>query len=91
MATDPRLSLTHLTAEWLAARAYKRSSKQQSRTWVQRAVHSLLIIGGYGFLTYSAFRFNVLAGLVAAGLSCFALAWHVSPDTVPATVPDSVR
>jgi len=55
---------------------------------VRSAIKLTLEIAGFGWLTFAGFQWDTIAGLVVAGLSCFALSWHIGgdDDTEPAHI-----
>ncbi len=51
------------------------------RTFVQATVSIVLHLAGFGALTFAGFTWNMTAGLIVAGMSCFVLAWLMNSST----------
>ena len=51
------------------------------RTWVQTIVRLVLHLAGFSTLTMAGFTWNMTAGLIVAGLSCFVLSWLMSTSS----------
>lgn len=64
----------------------RKQAKQGTRTLTPfvALLRTVLNVAGFGFLTFAGFSWTILAGLVVAGLSCFALSW-LSTGTPPDT------
>lgn len=45
------------------------------RVWVVSLARLVLTLSGFGFLTWGMFTWDIVAGLITAGLSCFVLSW----------------
>ena len=94
MTTVENASVTQFLAYKLMQRSKARSlTKSQAKeatraqTMVTSIFNVLLHLAGFGCLTWAGFSWNITAGLVVAGISCFALAWLVTspPRTQPPT------
>lgn len=61
--------------------------KQGTRTLtpITALMRLVLNVAGFGFLTFAGFWWNILAGLVVAGLSCFALSWLTTTSDTDTT------
>jgi hypothetical protein len=71
-------SLTSVIGIKIAARLASRSKRKASnrpRTWMQTTVRLILHVAGFACLTYAGFMWDNIAGMCAAGISCFALSW----------------
>lgn len=54
------------------------------RTWVNAFVRLVAHLAGFSLLTWAGFTWNMTAGLIVAGLSCFMFAWLMN-DSAPVT------
>lgn len=80
---DQPLSATVMMriAAVLSARARKASiPKEQVTTFAQAFVKLVMHIAGFTCLTVAGFTWNITAGLIIAGISCFAFSMLVAPD-----------
>lgn len=51
------------------------------RTWFQSLVRLVAHLTGFSLLTWAGFTFNMAAGLIVAGISCFVFAWLVGDSS----------
>jgi len=51
------------------------TARTRARTHFQSIIRLMLHLSGFGLLTIAGFTWNIMAGYVIAGLSCFLLAW----------------
>jgi hypothetical protein len=80
---DQPLSATVMmrVAAALSARARKASvPKEKVTTFAQAFVKLVMHIAGFTCLTVAGFTWNITAGLIIAGVSCFAFSWLSAPD-----------
>ena len=79
------------TTQFLLWKLGKAISKKQAtarshaRTYLQSIVRLVLHLAGFGLLTIAGFTWNILAGYVIAGLSCFLLSWLTASDNRSST------
>jgi hypothetical protein len=72
----------------LANRVSKSRRKEASqpmnrtRTWVQSIVKLMAHLAGFSLLTWAGFTWNMTAGLIVAGISCFVFAWLMNDPSV---------
>lgn len=57
------------------------ASQSRARTWVQSLVKFVAQLAGFSLLTSAGFTWNMTAGLIVAGISCFAFAWLMNDQT----------
>jgi hypothetical protein len=71
-------------SQYLAMKAMSKAKNRAKRTsevsnrvpeLMQAIVRLVLHIAGFGSLTFAGFTWNMTAGMVIAGISCFALSW----------------
>lgn len=62
-------------------------SVQRARTWVQSFVRFLAQLGGFSLLTSAGFTWNITAGLIVAGISCFVFAWLMNDSSTEIDSP----
>ena len=77
----------------LAKAVSKRKERQSTaRPWITTIVRLALHIAGFSLLTWAGFTWNMPAGLITAGISCFVLS-HLatSSDTAPETDAPTLR
>lgn len=55
--------------------AKRKERKEFSIPLMQSLIRFALHVAGFSCLTYGAFTFNILAGFITAGVSCFAFSW----------------
>lgn len=62
------------------------------RTWFQSLARLMLHVAGFGCLTYAGFTWNMIAGLITAGVSFFVFSWLIAPtDRTPIDPTDRYR
>ena len=63
----------------------KASAKEgnRARTLMQAIVRLVLHLAGFSALTWAGFSWNMTAGLIVAGLSCFVLSWLMADSSTP--------
>lgn len=74
-----------------AQRRDRRRTAATALTGIQAIIRLVLTVAGFSLLTWAGFSWNMTAGLVVAGLSCFILAWLTVPDTNTAHSPQQTR
>lgn len=84
-------TLSNFIALKLAARRAKKSQQANTVTWMQTIVRLLLHVGGFSLLTLAGFSWNITAGLIVAGISCFALSWLNSGTSTNNNGPTTPR
>jgi hypothetical protein len=74
MVTMESPTLGSFLAMRIALLARKRTDRRNlPRTWIQTTVRLVLHLAGFSLLTMAGFQWNMLAGLIVAGISCFVL------------------
>jgi hypothetical protein len=58
----------------------KANARTHTRTWVLTTIRLVMQLAGFGSLTVAGFTWNMIAGYVVAGLSCFLLSWLTTSD-----------
>lgn len=64
-------------------RRIKRSSLATVHTWFQTTVRLIMHIAGFSCLTFAGFTWNIMAGLITAGVCCFAFSFLVAGTDAP--------
>lgn len=74
--------------DWLAHRLAKSARRKAARVrvsaaggglWLYALSKLVLHLAGFSLLTFAGFSFNMPAGLITAGVSCFVLSWLFRP------------
>jgi hypothetical protein len=84
MDFDDMPTLTQMLAYKLVNKAKKREKAiNRTHTQLQSIVRLVLHLAGFGFLTYAGFSWNMTAGLIVAGISCFVLSTLMTNSSQP--------
>jgi len=70
----------------------KRETKEGNRALavLNATIRLVTQLAGFLFLTWAGFSFNMQAGLIVAGISCFVFSWLITRET-PTAEPMEVR
>lgn len=86
-------SLTTYLTMMLTNRVSRAKAKERTqntgnhmRTFLQAIVRLTLHLAGFSALTFAGYTWNMTAGLIVGGLSCFVMAWLLNSS---ATVSES--
>lgn len=60
----------------------------RARTWVQSLVRLMAHLAGFSLLTWAGFTWNMTAGLIVAGASCFIFAWLLNDSSIETDTPE---
>lgn len=63
----------------------KAKEGNRARTLMQTIVRLVLHLAGFSALTWAGFSWNMTAGLIVGGLSCFVLSWLMGDSSANAT------
>lgn len=79
MTTEAMPTVSQFIAMKLASRARKRAIANEASNRVSALIKGIvrlvLHLAGFACLTFAGFTWNMAAGLVVAGISCFVLSW----------------
>lgn len=70
----PGTVLEYIAVKIMSVARKRDRSATRTRTWVQTTVKFMMHVAGLGCLTMAGFSWNMIAGLVVAGLSFLILA-----------------
>lgn len=85
---DSAPTLTQFVLMRLAARRTRVARVAMARTWVQSLVRITLHLAGFSSLTIAGFMWDMIAGFVVLGISCFLMSTLTTTNTnVPQTDP----
>lgn len=74
-----------------ASRRAKGASLARGQQLMQLAIRWILQLTGFGCLTVAGFSWNLMAGLITAAVSCFAVSWLATGDRGTPTDHDPRR
>lgn len=83
MTEIDRLSLLGFVTQKLAIRRARRTQRANAVPWLQSLARIVMHIVGFSCLTLAGFSWNITAGLIVAGISCFAFSWLVTSPSKP--------
>lgn len=77
----------------LVSKATATDKAARERTWLQSLVRFVLHVAGFSSLTVAAFSLHFAAGMIVAGLCCFALSTLLTKprNTAPQTPTPRMR
>jgi hypothetical protein len=83
-------TLTQYFAMRMASNRSKRVARSRAtrQSWALNVLRLLLHLAGFSCLTFAGFEFNMLAGLITAGLSCFVFSRLIAPEPSESTTTD---
>jgi fatty acid desaturase len=77
-------SIASVIAMKVATKLANRSKgKERAQTWMQALSRFVLHVAGFACLTYAGFTWSIMAGLIIAGLSCFAMSTLFTTSNTP--------
>lgn len=74
-----------------ARRQTKQASLARGQQLMQSAIRWILQLTGFGCLTVAGFSWTLMAGLITAAVSCFAISWLATGDRGTPTDHDPRR
>lgn len=80
-------NLLGVLANKLSRQAERRKVAIRARTWMQSIVTFVFQVAGFSCLTYAGFLWDMKAGYVVAGFSCFALSKVLTTNSQPPMPP----
>lgn len=75
----------------LLVKSAEKASTPKARTWVQSLSRFVLHIAGFSCLTIAGFMWDNVAGMIVAGISCFALSTLLTTKNPTPPPPQRMR